>query len=67
MTIAVPPFASWSFTAGFELALGDVLEVAVDRQLERRAGNGRHLDARLHGLLGAVPLDQRIHRAAPPT
>ena len=45
MTIADAAVGAGSLDAAPQLALGDVLQVLVDRQLERRAGGRRPLDA----------------------
>ena len=47
--------------AGVQLALGDVLQVLVDRQLERRSGGRQARDARAERVLPRVGLNQ--HRA----
>ena len=60
MTIAEPPAAPLACDAGAQLALGDVLQVLVDRQLERRARRRRPLDA-AERLPPRVGLDE--HRA----
>ena len=41
MITAVPPAARLLVDAGAQLALGDVLQVLIDRQLERVAGGRR--------------------------
>jgi hypothetical protein len=43
---------------GLQLALDDVLEIEIDRQLDRRAGSRRLLDARLQPVVARIPLDQ---------
>ena len=57
----MPPAARFASDAGVQLALGDVLQVLVDRQLDGRAGRRRPLDP-AERLAPRVGLDE--HRAA---